>query len=307
MAVPPKDALYCPILEIATEIDEPWSRAQFTKAIGNRLSLTTEDKAERIPSGGQRIYDRVDWALHDLRLAGLVERPSRGRFRITSAGREYLKANSGKIITSDLSKLATQQELGDANGPPSTLTTRSVTHITDDEDASPEDQIDIAHCELQKKLIDDLLGSISDISSDAFERLVVKLLEKMDYGKGEVVGRSGDGGIDGIITRDPLGLEKVYIQAKRWKDASAVDPDKISAFSGNLDRRGATKGVFVTRSRFTSGARQAADEISGGGKFIRLIDGPELAKLMIAHEVGVITQKTYKIQALDENYFAEEL
>ena len=156
---------------------------------------------------------------------------------------------------------------------------------------------------LRAHLANELLESLSKVSPDLFEQLVVALLEKMDYGKGDVVGGSGDGGIDGIINQDALGLEKVYIQAKRW--ASQVGEPEIRNFSGSLDARGASKGVFITTSRFSGTASQTARTISAGSKFIRLIDGPELASLMIDHDVGVITETTYKVKKLDENYFAD--
>ena len=174
-----------------------------------------------------------------------------------------------------------------------------------DDDTSPRDKIHSAHRELREKLEDELLVSISQISPESFERLGLNLLKKMGYGEPEPTGGPGDAGIDGIIHQDALGLEKVYIQAKRWK--GQVGEPEIRTFSGSLDARGATKGVFVTTSRFSASAQQTAKTISAGNKFIRLIDGPELARLMIDHEVGVITQHTYKIQKLDENYFADEL
>ena len=174
-----------------------------------------------------------------------------------------------------------------------------------EDNAAPEDKIDSGYRALQDQLVDDILDSISRISPDAFELLVVDLLENMGYGKGEAVGRSRDGGIDGIIDQDALGLEKVYIQAKRWQ--TQVGEPEIRNFSGSLDARGASKGVFVTTSSFSASAQQTAITISAGSKFIRLINGPELAKLMLNHDVGVITKYTYKIQALDENYFADEL
>ena len=127
----------------------------------------------------------------------------------------------------------------------------------------------------------------------------------MGYGEGVTVGRSGDGGIDGIINQDALGLEKVYVQAKRW--ASQVGEPEIRNFSGSLDPHGATKGVFITTSTFSSTARQTAQTISAGSKFIRLVDGNELAQLMIRHGVGVVTEYTYEIKKLDENYFAEDV
>ena len=179
------------------------------------------------------------------------------------------------------------------------------TNIETDDDVTPAEKMSDGYKALRAKLTDDLLESLSSISPDLFEQLVVALLERMDYGKGDVVGGSGDGGIDGIINQDALGLEKVYIQAKRW--ASQVGEPEIRNFSGSLDARGASKGVFITTSRFSGTAGQTARTISAGNKFIRLIDGPELASLMIDHDVGVITETTYEVKKLDENYFAEEL
>ena len=233
MAVPSKDSLYRPILEIAAESDVPWSRAQYVKAIGKRLSLTPEDLAERIPSGGHRIFDRVDWAHYDLKTARLMERPIRGRFQINSAGRDYLKEHTGPITNAQLKKLELQLEYAESSSAPMTSASSTIdTAAPGDDDTSPQDRIDAAHRDLQEKLADSLLDSISQISPDAFERLVVDLLEKMGYGKGETVGRSGDGGIDGIINQDALGLEKVYIQAKRWQNQ--VGEPAMRNFSGSL-------------------------------------------------------------------------
>ena len=133
---------------------------------------------------------------------------------------------------------------------------------------------------------------------------MVDLLVKMGYGQGETIGRSGDGGIDGIINQDALGLDKVYIQAKRYTVGSVGEPE-IRNFSGSLDPYGATKGVFITTSTFSNTAHQTAQTISAGNKLIRLVDGNELAHLMIKHGVGVVTEYTYQIKKLDENYFAE--
>ena len=125
----------------------------------------------------------------------------------------------------------------------------------------------------------------------------------MDYGKGQQVGGSGDGGIDGIIDQDPLGLERIYIQAKRW--ANPIGEPEIRNFAGSLDAKGAAKGVFITNSTFSSTAKRTAETISAGTKFIRLIDGRKLAELMIEHGVGVVTERTYEVKKVDENYFAE--
>ena len=164
--------------------------------------------------------------------------------------------------------------------------------------------MELAFKESMAKLADDLLSQIRNESPIRFEFLVLDLLSRMGYGQPAHTGRSGDGGIDGIINQDALGLEKVYVQAKRW--ANQVGEPEIRNFSGSLDPHGATKGVFITTSTFSSVARQTARTISAGNKFIRLVDGNELAHLMIRHGVGVVTTYTYEIKKLDENYFSEE-
>ena len=169
--------------------------------------------------------------------------------------------------------------------------------------SAPDEQIDSLYRELSDTLAEELLESVKEVSPLRFERLVVSLLERMGYGEGRSVGGSGDGGIDGIINQDPLGLEKVYIQAKRWQ--SQVGEPEIRNFSGSLEAKGANKGVFITTSAFSKSARQTAQYISAGSKFIRLIDGAELARLMIDHSVGVITETIYEVKKLDENYFAD--
>ena len=227
--------------------------------------------------------------------------PSRGRYQIAPTSRDFLKTHYGILTKAMLRRMVLEQEPEDKEA----LTDIASKNQSAD-DAAPDDKIEDGYRALQEKLVDDLLDSISQISPEGFERLVVDLLQKMGYGKGEAVGRSGDGGIDGVIDQDALGLEKVYIQAKRWQNQ--VGEPEIRNFSGSLDARGASKGVFVTTSRFSATAQQTANTISAGSKFIRLIDGPELARLMLNHNVGVITKYTYKIQrSLDENYFAEEL
>ena len=299
MAVPTQSQMHRPLLEIAAETGATWSRTEFFNSLIKRLELTEEDLSERTSSGANRARVNSDFALSKLAKAGLLHPPSRARYEITSEGRNFLGSHNGIITLGILSSLAREHQ-PDNNNSKETIT--AIVPVS--EDVSPQDKIDVGYRELNDQLVDDLLDSISRILPDAFERLVVDLLEKMGYGKGEAVGRSGDGGIDGIINQDALGLEKVYMQAKRWQNQ--VGEPEIRNFSGSLDARGASKGVFVTTSNFSGNAKQTAQIISAGNKFIRLIDGPELAKLMLAHEVGVITQYTYKIQKLDENYFAEE-
>ncbi len=307
MAVPPQNELHRPLLEIALGAGEPLHKTQYLETVAYRLSLTAEDLAEMLPSGQQsRILNRVDWGLYYLLKAGLLQRPSRGSYQITTSGRDYLKDHTGPISFSQLRTLTDRRESEDERSP-TRISPQSPFHCgkPNESDSSPQERIDSGYREQQDQLADELLNSISQISPEGFERLVVDLLENMGYGRGEAIGKSGDAGIDGIINQDALGLEKVYMQAKRWQ--SQVGEPEIRNFSGSLDAKGASKGVFVTTSSFSASATQTAKTISAGSKFIRLIDGPELARLMLEHDVGVITRYTYKIQTLDENYFSEDL
>ena len=297
MAVPTERELYRPVLEIAAETGKPMSLSQFVELLTTRLSLSEEDLRSRVSTGAPRVNDRTSWAQHKLLKAGLLHRPSRGRYQITIEGRSLVARTGGDIIEPMLNRMVLDRQAGDE-----TPVTR--TNIETDDDVTPAEKMADGYKALRAKLTDDLLESLSKVTPDLFEQLVVVLLEKMGYGKGDVVGGSGDGGIDGIINQDALGLEKVYIQAKRW--ASQVGEPEIRNFSGSLDARGASKGVFITTSRFSETASRTAHTISAGNKFIRLIDGAELASLMIDHDVGVITETTYKVKKLDENYFAEE-
>ena len=299
MTVPTQSQMHRPLLELAAETGATWSRTEFFNSLIKRLVLTEEDLSERTSSGANRARVNSDFALSKLAKAGLLHQPTRARYQITSDGHTFLRAHNGTISLGILTKLAQGKHPEDYDAKPDITPDRQ-----SGDDVSPQDKIDSGYRELKSQLADELLESISQISPERFERLVVNLLQKMGYGKGETVGRSGDGGIDGIINQDALGLEKVYIQAKWWQ--SQVGEPEIRNFSGSLDARGASKGVFVTTSSFSGKAKQTAQIISAGNKFIRLIDGPELAKLMLAHEVDVITQYTYRIQKLDENYFAEE-
>ena len=244
----------------------------------------------------------MGWALSYLKKAGLLQSPSRGHFQITPQGKELLATGADHLLSLPWNDLdAVRQGGGDAD---ESDTAANDDVGTDSEDSTPDEQIAVLYRELNERLAEELLESVKRVSPASFERLVVSLLEKMGYGEGEAVGRSGDGGIDGIINQDALGLEKVYIQAKRWQNQ--VGEPEIRNFSGSLEAKGANKGVFITSSSFGPRARETARFISAGNKFIRLIDGEELARLMINHGVGVVSEIIYDVKKLDENYFAED-
>ena len=211
-------------------------------------------------------------ALSTLRKDGLVLSQSLGWYEITGQGIEFLSAVNPKVDPR----------------PNDVLT--------------PAEQMAALHKEMDATLADGLLNSVKIMPPPDFERLVVKLLEAMGYGEGRRIGGSGDQGIDGVINQDPLGLEVVYIQAKRWQDA--VGEPHIRNFLGSLDVKGASKGVFITTSTFSQSAKRSA---SSSAKTIRLIDGRELAELMIRHNVGVIIETTYYLKKPDENYFSGDL
>ncbi len=296
MAVPTLDELHKPVLEIATASTQRMSRKEFVERLTDVFSLTDADLQEMVPSGGQtRIENRTNWAITDLKKAGLINNPLRNQWEITQPGRDYLADQQGTIKFVDLRKLWPEpQENSDVSAP---NTSGSV-------DITPDEQMAISHAQHQDRLSDEILDSVKGVTPTGFERLVVGLLSRMGYGDGRVVGKSGDQGIDGILKQDTLGLEKVYVQAKRHTSNQVGEPD-IRNFSGSLVAQGAIKGVFITTSVFNPTARETAKTISMGTQFIRLIDGPELAALMIEHGVGVVTEVSYPVKKLDANYFAD--
>lgn len=312
MAVPTQKRLHRPILEIVHERKSVVSRVQISQNLENRFALTETDLQEMVPSGVQTRFDnRVYWALSYLKRAGLMRAESPGRFTITASGTALLGEITGDIETSylqtliDKLKQQVNSENAETHQPPTADEHPAISNGTSADlyDATPDEQIALTYAQLVEKLTDDLLENVMGMTAERFERLSLDLLENMGYGKPTHTGAVSDGGVDGVITEDPLGLGKICIQAKQWNDTS-VGAKEIRDFAGSLDMEGATKGVFLTTSRFTSSAVQTARIISGGAKFIRLIDRDELIRLLIDHEVGVRT--SFVVKALDENYFTNE-
>ena len=300
MAVPTQQDLHRPILEIVSGANDDVVPLQQVKAaLIERFSLDDKDLAERVSSGRKKFTIRANWAVSYLRRAGLLTSPSRACFRMTEHGLKILETQQGDIGTTQLKSLI------DAQGQHRQENTEDTVESLEPNGVTPDEQIESLHAEMNDRLAEELLENVRNVLPHQFERLMVSLLEKMGYGKGRAVGQSGDGGIDGIIHQDPLGLEKVYIQAKRWQ--SIVGEPEIRNFSGSLQAKGASKGVFITTSNFVPKALETADRISAGTQFLRLIDGTELSRLMITYDVGVVTETTYDVKKLDENYFVEEL
>ena len=306
MTIPKQDDFYRFVLQIASDNGEQLSRQELFTETARVMAVSDEDRQE-VYGGEWRVNKfehRVDSAARTLRSAGLLGMPHRGQFQITQDGRNYLQDHVGSIRRRQLTELANRlRSQGDDDSSPVEPQKEDVHEEILDE-VDPQDLIREGYRQLSDELAEELLTSVRDMTPSRFEDLVADLLVKMGYGQqGERGPRSRDGGIDGVINQDALGLEKVYLQAKQW--ANPVPSPEITKFSGSLDQFGATKGVFITSSTFSRDAREAANNISRGNKFIRLIDGSELARLMIAHGVGVITEFTYEVKGLDENYFAD--
>ena len=312
MAVPTQKQLHRPILEIVAGRKSVVSRVQIRESLSAHFALTETDLQDMVPSGTQTRFDnRLYWALSYLKRSGLLYAESPGRFSITSSGNDLLSKQAGDIEINYLKGLIDKmrQPILDGEKRHQAPATDEILEVqgsipVDLEEATPDEQIALTYAQLVEKLTDDLLDSVMGMAPEHFERLSLDLLEKMGYGKSVHKGGVADGGVDGVITEDLLGLGKICIQAKQWSDTT-VGAKEIRDFAGSLDMEGATKGVFITTSHFSASAKETARVISGGAKFIRLVDRDELLRLLIEHEVGVIT--SFVVKTLDENYFAEEI
>lgn len=301
MAVPDFQRIMLPLLKIAGDGQEH-RQGEVRDTLGLQFGLTDEERKEPLPSGRQAKFDnRVAWSVVYLRKAGLLENTRRGVFRITDKGIALLKSNPAKIDIRLLLKYPEFQAFRDAS-----RQTKEDNGDIEKNDRTPEEILEASYLDLRQKLAQELLDRIMGCSPKFFERLVIDLLVKMGYGgsrkdAGEAVGKSGDDGIDGIIKEDKLGLDVVYVQAKKW-DGSVGRPT-VQAFAGSLDGQRARKGVLITTSHFSQDAKEYVTRIE---KKIILIDGEQLAQLMIDHGIGVADVASYMIKRVDLDYFDEE-
>lgn len=309
MAVPDYQSVMLPLLSFAQERKEEISTDDAVLALSAQLDLTEDELKEMLPSGLQGTFvNRVGWAATYMKKAGLLEPTRRGYYRITQRGQELLKKKPAKIDVKLLKQypefLAFQQLKGTRSGG-KTSAGRDAIEIST---ATPSEALENAYENLRDELVDELLTKLKKLSPSFFERIVVELLVKMGYGgsradAGKAIGRSGDGGIDGIIKEDKLGLDVVYIQAKRWESNPVGRPD-VMQFAGALQAQKASKGIFITTSRFTDDARSYVSQI---GSKIVLIDGDQLSHLLIDHDVGVSTISLYPVKKVDSDYFDESI
>lgn len=302
MAVPDYQSLMRPLLE-AVQDGTTHVMREVAGHVAATLGLSDSDLQELLPSGKQTIYkNRIGWAKTYLTKAQALATETRGTVKITTRGQELLARIPGRIVQRDLEiypEFMAFKTAGQSQTAPAAPTPDDISLVT-----SPEEQLATLYSQLLTSLADELLSQVMQISPQQFERLVVEVLVSMGYGgsmrdAGQALGRSGDNGIDGMIKQDPLGLDRVYLQAKKWQNT--VHSPEIRTFAGSLTYHRASKGVFLTTSGFSEGAKQTAAQIGN----IILIDGHMLASLMIDYGVGVITRETYRIRRVDGEYFEE--
>jgi restriction system protein len=308
MPVPPFQEFMLPLLRIIHAHGE-MGTSDYYAELANKFGLTEEEKQETIPSGRALMYqNRIAWAGTHMVKAGLLSRPSRGKLAVTDLGRKVLQQAPERIDLRFLQQFEGSREFRnlDEDGHRTIPEAPASTTTESDEALSPDEQLLVSYRQLRRSLADDLLALVKSAPPAFFEQLVVDLLVRMGYGgshedAGEAIGGSGDGGIDGIIKEDRLGLDFVYIQAKRWENV--IGRPLIQGFAGSLEGQRARKGVFITTSSFTDNAREYVNRIE---KRIVLIDGAELANLMLDYGIGVTDVATYKVQRIDPTYFGEE-
>lgn len=271
--------------------------------LADDLGLSEEARLALLASGRQTIFaNRVHWAKTYLAKAGLVEATRRGHFRLTPRGKDVLASNPDRIDNRFLSRFEEFRQFTNRANDVDAAVSQA---IDDPAGQTPDEIMRAAHQRIEAALAEDLLDRVRSAPPDFFERLIVSLLLAMGYGgtaadAGRALGRSGDGGVDGVIDQDALGLDRVYIQAKRYAAGNTVGPGAIRDFFGSLDRHKAAKGLFVTTSSFTGSARETADYLS---KRIVLIDGDQLTRLMIRHNVGCRVEEVLHVKKIDEDFF----
>ncbi len=300
MAIPTHVELMIPFLEVLSD-DKLHSKREMVEILSKKFKLTPEEMNELIPSGGKKFSGRVGWARTYLKASKLVESPERAVFKITERGKKALIDKPVKVLQYLKQYPEYLEFIGgnkkDNNDKNEEIITRTET---------PDELIAEARAILASHLEADLLSKIADNSPAFFEELVAKLLLSMGYGGSENDilqnrGKSGDGGIDGIIKQDVLGLDKIYIQAKRWSD-NVVSRPEVQKFVGAVHGQNANRGVYITTSSFTNEAIEYANNINSN---IILVDGKKLAKLMIEYNVGVQVKDTIQIKKIDEDFFIE--
>lgn len=307
MPIPDYQSLMRPVLESVRDGEK--SIRAIVDELAERFELTPEERAAMLPSGSLLFASRVGWAKTYVKQAGLVDQPRRAIIRLTQRGRELLDEQQGQLSNTMLRRFpefvefqrrrsneaAADQGSVSADGPSS----------ADQGKSSPEELIAEANQALHAALATELLERVRRLDASVFEQLIIELVVAMGYGGSRPeaarrLGRTGDEGVDGVIDQDALGLDQIYVQAKRYKEGNSVGPGDIRDFFGSLDLKKATKGLFVAASSFTASARQTAGQL---GRRIVLVDGEELARLMIRYSIGCRTRQIVELKQLDDEFF----
>ena len=292
--IPDFQTLMLPVLELLKN-GNPVKLSDMVNIMSDKYNLTEEERNEWLPSKVQKtMYNRVAWAKQYLINSELIESPERGSFVITQKGLDVVDQKPNKIDLRFLKSLDNENNI-------ETKTEILDAHI--EENKTPEELMENAQALYFESLQKELLAKLKQVDPVRFERIVLDLMEKMNYGVGQMTKLSHDGGIDGIIDEDELGLEKIYLQAKRYSE-NKVNEKEMQNFAGALGCSTVRKGVFITTSFFDERAKKKAASVQG--KVIRLIDGQELTTLMIKHNIGVQTKTRIEIKKLDEDFFIEE-
>lgn len=309
MPVPDFQSMMLPVLKILSD-GQPHSRKDVAKELSKVLKLTSEELAQLLPSGRQTRFDnRLAWVQVYLNAAGLTFYPERGSMQITERGKKVLKEPPSKIDIRFLLKFSEFQDFRARKKPEGDRESQAqmMEKVDAEEELTPEETIEKAYQQMRSALAQELLDIIKKSPSTFFERMVVDFVLALGYGgsrkdAGEALGRSGDGGVDGVIKEDRLGLDVVYLQAKRW--TNPIGANLIREFAGSLEGYRAKKGILITTSSFTKEALEYALKIE---KRISLVDGKTLVDMMIDVNLGVSTTQGYELKKVDLDYFPENL
>ena len=308
--IPTYEECMLPTLQALAD-GKPHSAKEVRQYIINHFSLTEEEQQIMMPNKRvRRLNSKSGWAITYMKVAGLIQAIQRGVYTITPAGKKLLASNLEAVNTKMLLERYPifrswyNRSIGKDD-------TNEVIQNNPSENVeiTPEEQIEGAYQQMRSALVEDLLEQIAQQTPEFFERLVIRLLVAMGYGGSEeeisemVVGKPGDGGIDGVIKQDKLGLDRIYIQAKRWKN-NAVGSSEVRDFVGALSIKNATKGIFITSSRFPQNIHQDIQQIHD--KKVALIDGALLCQYMLDYNIGVSVQNVYEIKRIDSDFFSEE-
>jgi restriction system protein len=305
MPVPDYETIMKPLLEFLAD-KKDWKVKECTQHIQTHFKLTPEEIRMKLPSGANMVSNRVGWAKTYLKKAGLIETPKRGIVKITKKGLELLTKNPNRITKQELNQYADFRSFIVTTNDTKTGEIKAG-QVELPSQKTPEEELEEAMQTLNGQLEEDLLEMVLANSPEFFERLVVDLIIGMGYGgskkeAGEAIGGTGDKGIDGIIREDRLGLDMIYIQAKRYNSKNSISRQDVQAFAGALQGQRAKKGVFITTSYFTTGAQEYVDKIDNS---IILINGQRLVELMMEFNVGVQTKQVFELKRIDSDYFEE--